>query len=164
MFGYFLKYFLTAIGLVFVLFALGFLGVLFRLWPTSWPDEEIAITPDKMARLTEMRKQSKFHETMRPFYPGARSEPIRREAEFSVNSVIDKLITGLNASPRKSFVLATFKPVLNDSTHFDSEERDQMSEYFGQILEILGVESSNELLNVWRYGLPYGWLQPKSRT
>jgi hypothetical protein len=26
-------------------------------------------------------------------------------------------------------------------------------------MEILNVHSSNEVLNVWRYGFPYGWFR-----
>jgi hypothetical protein len=39
----------------------------------------------------------------------------------------------------------------------ESEERDQLLVYLTKVMRICGVDSSDELFNVWRYGFPYGW-------
>ena len=35
---------------------------------------------------------------------------------------------------------------------------DQTLYYFTEAMRIVGMQGSNELLNVWRYGFPYGWV------
>ena len=81
----------------------------------------------------------------------------RKLAEESVNSIVDQLVVGLSRTPKKSFVLATFKRALPAFERFDSEEMDQTLYYLSEVTRIVGMRGSNELLNVWRYGFPYGW-------
>jgi hypothetical protein len=40
-----------------------------------------------------------------------------------------------------------------------TEDMERLLVYMERILEILHIKSSNELLYVWRYGLPYGWFE-----
>ena len=60
-------------------------------------------------------------------------------------------------NPKKSAVLSSIKISLKNFQDFDSEENEMALYYFEKSLEILRIESSNELFNVWRYGFPYGW-------
>lgn len=75
-----------------------------------------------------------------------------------VNASIDLIIPAIQKNPKKSSILVIFKVVLSNLNLLDSEDKDQLIIYFGRISKIAGVQSSNELLNVWRYGFPYGWL------
>ena len=75
-----------------------------------------------------------------------------------MNLVLDYLIVGLPKAPKKSFVLTTFKLSLPAFERYDSEEMDQTLYYFTEAMRIVGMQGSNELLNVWRYGFPYGWV------
>jgi hypothetical protein len=54
-------------------------------------------------------------------------------------------------------VLSAFKATLSKASHFDSEEQDRLASYLEETLNILDIDSSNELIDVWRYGFPYGW-------
>lgn len=54
-------------------------------------------------------------------------------------------------------VLAKFKRAMASFSVSESEERDQFLVYLQRIMDVLGMRSSGELLNVWRYGFPYGW-------
>ena len=154
---------LTAIVVTLViLLVFAFSGALFRFWPTSWPDEPVEVTPAALAKLQTLRQQPKFNPDPRVHYPGAPSELVRRAAELRVNGTIDALLAGLPTKRRKSFILSSFKAVLISFDHFDSEERDRLNWYLEEIMDIVGVRNSNELLNVWRYGLPYGWLTPSA--
>jgi hypothetical protein len=49
-------------------------------------------------------------------------------------------------------VLSEAQTMLSTASGEDSEEQDQTAHYVEQILEILGIESSDGLLNSWRYG------------
>ncbi len=93
---------LVAIAVVLTLLAAfviaGFTGLLFRVWPASFPDTDLVVTPQVIEELKQLRAEPKFKPDPKNFYP-----------------------------------------------------------YFDRILRILGAQGSNQLLNVWRYGFPYGW-------
>ncbi len=52
----------------------------------------------------------------------------------------------------KSDVLNEFKITLAQFERADSEDKDQMLHYLEQLMDIFGIESSDGLLNKWRYG------------
>ncbi len=152
---------LVAIAVVLTLLAAfviaGFTGLLFRVWPASFPDTDLVVTPQVIEELKQLRAEPKFKPDPKNFYPGATNERIRLVAEEGVNLVVDQLLAGLRKAPRKSFVLAIIKDSLYGFERFDSEEQERALRYFDRILRILGAQGSNQLFNVWRYGLPYGW-------
>ena len=153
-----IKIILVIIALPLIFITAGVTGVTFSIWPTSWPDQQLNISPQKINDLNKLRQQTKF--TKQNDYPGAPDERIRTVSEQHINSLLDRLITGLPLAPRKSFVLQHFKITLTALHDYDSEERDQAAQYLDEIMTIVGMQSSNELINVWRYGFPYGWLLP----
>lgn len=154
-----LKVILVVVVAAALFVAAGLSGLLFRFWPTSWPDAELSVSPAQVERLFALRNEPKFLPNAKLHYPGAPNEAIRIALEEIVNAVIEHITQEIQKVPRKSFVLSSFKPVLARAERLDSEERDRLLSYFNEIMEILGIGSSNELLNVWRYGLPYGCFQ-----
>lgn len=141
-----------------VLLVLGVTGVLFRVWPISVGDHNLQIDAAVISRLQELRDERKFVAHPPSFYPGAPSEAIRITAQSSIDATIDQLIVSLPVKPQRSTVLAAFKASLPAFDHFDTEERDRALLYLEQIMEITNVRSSGQLLNVWRYGFPLGWV------
>ena len=141
-----------------LLVAAGLTGILFRLWPTSWPDTTLQVTPEGIDRLRTLRATPKFYPDASTYYPGASSEGRRALDERLVNAMLDSLVGGLERRPRKSFVLSKFKSAMAVFPTDDSEDMDRLCGYLEQVLDTLGIDGSNELLNVWRYGLPYGWV------
>jgi len=135
----------------------GLFGLLFRVWPTSWPDSALKISPIQIEQLKQIRSEEKFHEDTKSPYPGAVNEASRDSLETAVNKTIDLIIPVIQQSPKKSTILGIFKPVLTNLIFLDSEDKDQLLNYFSRVLQTVGVQSSNELFNVWRYGFPYGW-------
>lgn len=136
----------------------GLYGWLFQVWPTSWPDSELKVSSVQIEQLKQLRSEVKFHKDPKTFYPGAVNEASRIGLEAAVNGTIDLIIPTIQQNPKKSSILGIFKPTLSNLGLLDSEDKDQLLNYFSRILEVLGVQSSNELFNVWRYGFPYGWL------
>jgi hypothetical protein len=65
----------------------------------------------------------------------------------------------VKTTPRKSRMLSALKATLSNASRLDSEEQDRLGSYLEEILRILDIDSSNELINVWRYGFPYGWFR-----
>jgi hypothetical protein len=152
-----LKLLLVIVLTTIVLLVAVFTGGLFVIWPTSFNDAELSVTPHVLKQLQDLQAERKFLPDEKHFYPGAPNEAIRIVAQLGVDSFLEKLIAELPSHPKRSFVLGTAKNELSLLAHLDSEEQDRTLLYYEQIMLIAGVTDSGELLNVWRYGLPYGW-------
>jgi hypothetical protein len=108
--------------------------------------------------LKELQNERKFAEDFPDHYSGAPNEVVRVTAQLAVDTLLRDLTTELPRIPRRSFVLGKMKAALAAFQPTDSEERDQLLRYFERILSATGIENSAELLNVWRYGFPLGWI------
>jgi len=80
------------------------------------------------------------------------SEAKRLEYEARLNALAKRLLAKLSPPPSKLEVLNEFKPTLKEFEYEDSEDRDQLLRYIENIMDIFGIESSDGLLNKWRYG------------
>jgi uncharacterized protein DUF4844 len=150
-----------AIALVLLLvafFVAGITGVLFYFWPTSFNNQPIDISAEKLDKLRALLKEQKFVQDLSIPYPGATNEMSRLAAQSAVDRLLNNVLVELPKSPQRAILLREFKRTLSSFDTPESEERDRLLVYLKQIMDILGVKSSAELLNVWRYGFPYGWL------
>ena len=116
------------------------------------PDHPLQLTPDRIASLNALRVAPKFTPDAARLYSGAPSESVRAECEARLNQLIDLLLGELPSNPRKEAALAAFRSALSQFETADSEERERVCSYLEQIMDILGIESSDGLLNTWRYG------------
>ena len=133
--------------------------MLFTIWPTSWPDQQLHVTAEEVAALQRLRAEPKFYPATNLFYPGAADEATRARCEALVNDLLSELMVSVKTTPKKSQVLSAFKATLSNANHFDSEEEDRLASYLEETLRILDIDSSNELIDVWRYGFPFGWFR-----
>jgi len=115
-------------------------------------DQLLIVSAAVMQRLSTLRTEAKFHPRPECFYPGAPTEEIRQEAEAAVNAMLDRLLNGVAKSPRKSFVLTEFQEMLNGFEQGDTEEREEICMYCDRVMDVLGIKSSDGLLNTWLYG------------
>jgi hypothetical protein len=149
---------LLAIALAVAIVIVSFLtGVSFRLWPTWVNDCNLQITPEILEKLRTLQSEKKFLPDQKSLYPGAPEEAVRAEAQAIIDAMIGRLVLDLPSNPQRSTVLRAFKTMLPTFERMDSEEREQAAWYCERIMQITGVGSSGELLNVWRYGFPLGW-------
>ena len=100
--------------------------------------------------LLALKVEKKFEAHI--LYPGAPNEQIRIKCEALINNLIDTLINDLSSQPKQAFVLMKFKIHLENFNGEDTEEKERVCEYCEQIMEILGIESSDGVLNNWLYG------------
>lgn len=107
-------------------------------------------TKEMIKQLEKLRDEKKFLPDS--FYPGAPSETIRLEAQHILNQTIENLINNFEKSSDKQYVLSELEKMLVKMNDYDSEEQDQICIYCENIMDILKIESSNGLLNKWRYG------------
>jgi hypothetical protein len=147
------------IGVIVLFVAAGVTGVLFQLWPTSWPDRTLHVSPEVLTKLRALEEEAKFLPDEQLFYAGAQTNPPREAAENALNAFLEYVRMNLPAQPRRSFLLATMKPLLVAAQTWDSEDQERLGTYLSTVIDITGAGSSNQLLTVWRYGFPYGWLQ-----
>ncbi|MTW11767.1 DUF4844 domain-containing protein [Pseudoduganella eburnea] len=152
-----LKIIFAFVGVIALVVAVGVTGLSFYLWPTSVGDGAIAVTPQTMEALTRLRGERKFVADQSNLYFGAPNETVRLSAQRSVDVLLDSLVSELPKNPKRSMVLAKFKAAMESFSVSESEERDQFLVYLQRIMRVLGMPSSGELMNVWRYGFPYGW-------
>lgn len=157
-----MKIFAFLFGVAVLFFVLGITGWLFPLWPTSLFDHPIELTPAKVSQLQVLLQERKFVADLTIPYPGAMNELDRAQSQAVVDALLHELLLELPKSPRRSVVLGSFKKTLTKFTTLESEERDRICGYLDQVAKILELRSTGELLNVWRYGLPLGWLPIKT--
>jgi hypothetical protein len=140
---------LTRIGFVSLVILTGFI---METRVEMKDDRSIEVTESILESLRQMRSEPKFYPDPAQFYGGAPEESIRREAEGMLNDLLDRLLEGIEANPSKSYVLDEFRRTLGGFDDYESEEQDRICLYLEDIMDILGIESSNGLLNTWRYG------------
>jgi Domain of unknown function (DUF4844) len=111
--------------------------------------QELKVTPKVIANLGEFRAEPKFQDGGIYHAP---SEEVRVAAAAHLNALLDRLVSSIAAHPTKAFVLSEFRRTLTEFDGADSEDRDRLLGYLERIMDIVGIESSDGLLNNWRYG------------
>jgi hypothetical protein len=112
------------------------------------------ITPEIMGALAALRHEPKFRERKGSHYPGAPDESTRLQAQYAVDTMLNRLLARLKASPTKEFVLSEFQIMLDnfDSLEPDTLEREEACAYCERVMLLVGIERSDGLLNRWMYG------------
>jgi hypothetical protein len=111
--------------------------------------QELKVTPKVLSDLREFRLEPKFVDGAIYHAP---SQAVRIAAAAHLNALLDRLVISVAAHPTKAFILSEFRRTLTEFDGADSEERDQLLVYLERIMDIVGIESSDGLLNNWRYG------------
>jgi Domain of unknown function (DUF4844) len=115
-------------------------------------DQKLEVSARTLADLSKLRSRAKYVDAPGTIYNGMRPESSRRLAEEQINRLIDRLREGLPSTPSKKFVLAEFATTLAEFGWPDTEDREQLLRYLEEIMDILGIASSDGLLNRWMYG------------
>lgn len=112
-------------------------------------DMMILLSDQDIQKLQELQKEKKFVEESYYFPP---DEQTRLRIEASLNNLIGRLIAEQSPQSSKAGVLAEFKTTLSLFDTEESDDQDRMLHYLETIMDIYGIESSDGLLNTWRYG------------
>lgn len=116
--------------------------------------QTLNITQETMGALAALRQESKFRQRKGSHYPGAPDESTRLQAQYAVDTMLNRLLARLKASPTKEFVLSEFQIMLDhfDSLEPDTLERQEACVYCERVMLLVGIERSDGLLNRWMYG------------
>ena len=117
---------------------------------SAMADQALVLTSAVYDQLAGLRSTPKFQED--GLYTGAPIGEIREYAELAINKMLDRLRSGLPCSPQKSFVLSEFLEMLKAFENADTEERERACTYCERVMDLLGIESSDGVLNTWLYG------------
>jgi hypothetical protein len=85
-------------------------------------------------------------------YPGAPTEQVRSRFENLVNTLATNLLPIADSQDPKAKLMEAFKAAYPAFEYADTEERERAIGYFEELMDILGVESSDGLLNKLMYG------------
>ena len=130
-------------------------GVLFYLWPTGANDHSLVLHPHTFARLEGLRLERKFYADPQTMYQGAPNEMVRAEAQRAVDAIIASVELSISEQPRRSALLGALKRELPRLDGLGPHEKDEALHYVERMVATIGVAGTDELLNVWRYGVPF---------
>lgn len=116
-----------------------------------------------LAKLSELGAQPKYVAVPDSAYNGLRPEAERLRAQDQLNSLIQRLGDSLELKPSKNYVLGEFTRTLAEFSAIDTEDRERVCRYLEEIMDILGIDSSDGLLNRWLYGPILGPMIPHIR-
>ncbi|WP_158527363.1 DUF4844 domain-containing protein [Pelagibaculum spongiae] len=101
--------------------------------------------------LQVLRQQEKFIEDKQLFYSGAPDEATRKKVEAIINKTLYFLIAAKSEQFTEAQFWAVLEFVASQFASMDSEEMDRALGYMEQMMQIVGIESSQGRLNEWRY-------------
>lgn len=107
----------------------------FFIWPK---EQQLVVTSEVIASLKKLQQSETFADL-----PGVDPSIERLRMKTELDDLLTRLIRGLESNPRKSWVLAEFKPTVARIHLEDTEARERFVDYLQQILESLKIESTN---------------------
>jgi hypothetical protein len=109
--------------------------------PNSFP---LRVTSEAITALRALHAAPKFTDL-----PGDDTAAEQARCSSLVDQMLDRLIQGIAANPRKSWVLEQWVQLLELACHEDTEARERFGPYLEQIMDILGIETSDGMLNFY---------------
>ena len=97
-------------------------------------DMSLSITSERLEQLRKLRDEPKFVDL-----PGTPAEQERKHFEPLLDSLLDRLIDGVEQHPSRDWVLDQMDPFVEEFHLEDTELRESCLAYIGRIFDILGV-------------------------
>jgi hypothetical protein len=94
--------------------------------------------------------RKKFEPTL--FNPVQRSEPERLRLQAVIDALGTRLLPLADQPRDKPRVLAEFRRSMTEIPAGESEDMEQAAGYMEELMDLLGIDSSDGLLNSWVYG------------
>jgi hypothetical protein len=111
-------------------------------------DEPLTINSEIIDALSAFRLRPKLE-----YLPGENSVEERARLSTVVNDLIDRLIRGIKSNPSKLWVMTEFQKALELVYLEATEARERFGTELEEIMDILGVESSDGLLTCYLGGV-----------
>ncbi len=117
---------------------------------------QIKTPTDAMDKFERLKKKEKFVEDLKIFYPGVGDEKLKPILTSKINLAIEdfKKVAQSNNPTDEDYQNAIKKGLERFSEIYldiDTENRERICTYFEELMDIVGLESSNGLLNDFLY-------------
>ena len=124
---------------------------------TACHQNNTVLSNDYVNRLEEFKKREKFIEEDKLFYPGIGDPELKPVLTKKINEAADDF---LKVASMKSHTPRDFQKVIKlgmlrfepEYLQLDTEDRERICKYFEELMKIVGLESSDGLLNNFMYG------------
>ncbi|HWC62541.1 MAG TPA: DUF4844 domain-containing protein [Rhizomicrobium sp.] len=130
--------------------ALVFSAVVLSGMLLEMPDQQLIVTPDIVARLEALKPRLRFEPD--GYYTGIHDPLEREQANASFADLVGVLEKELPEHPSRKFVLQQFSSHLRKFPSVDTEDRERAATHCEKIMDVLGIRSSDGVLNRWLYG------------
>jgi hypothetical protein len=118
------------------------------------------VAPMVVEKLNAFIKKEKFVQDMSVSYPGISDPSLRLELTGKINQAAEDFKTvSQSTDPGREKYLEKIKLGLGrfDGTPvYDTEDRERICHYFEELMDIVGLQSSEGLLNEFMYGFDPG--------
>jgi hypothetical protein len=107
--------------------------------------------------LLKFKAKPKFKvENQAPFYQGLGNKALQPELSKLINTAADDFLKTLNDKPSDDKFRMNISQGLNRFNKYynelDTEDREKICNYFEELMDCVGLQSSGGLLNKWMYG------------
>jgi hypothetical protein len=109
-------------------------------------------TVDVIAKLDHLKLRPKYVDEPDRLYSAMPSEHDRQLAETQLNDLLDDLKRRVPGGLTKQFVLDQCAKTLSGFESGDTEDRERLCDYLAEVMDIVGVENDDGLLDRWLYG------------
>ena len=134
-------------------FIFTFAILLFSCHKNESGNSVMKINNNAIEKIEALKQKEKFKEDSTIFYPGAINEVTRASLNKLMNESIDEIVKVLNNKSSKENILEQYKVGLArfSSLNLDTEDRERVCKYYDEIREIIGFDSTENVLNDWLY-------------
>ena len=111
-------------------------------------DEALVVDDLAMQAFRDFRSREKV-----PLLPGTDTSAERARLTAKLNNLADALVRGIERNPSKLWVLSQFQLALGGMDQEDTEAREHFGMELEDVMDILGIESSDGLLSHYLGGI-----------
>ena len=110
-------------------------------------DKQLTISDETVQQLNTFKSAEKFRDL-----PGTNTIDEKERLSAILDHLVDKLLAEVRIHPSKRWVLKQFQSALEATQMEDTEAKEHFGVELNKIMAILGIESSDGLINFYRYG------------
>jgi len=123
---------------------------------TAFKQEKIITTSKTMDKLEVFRAKEKFVTDTALFYPGVADQTLKPVLTAKINSAADdfKALVQKGDATEKEYhekIIAGLQRFNDVYYDLDTEDRERICHYFEELMDIVGLKSSDGLLNEFNY-------------
>lgn len=101
-------------------------------------DQALNVTAESVSQIRALKQAPKFRDL-----PGVDTKEEIKRNESNLNELLERLETGVQANPRKRWVIEQMQPTVERMYLEDTEARERFIDYLERVNGLLGIQSTN---------------------